>query len=152
MRQHVSGFIVRKILDCTGTDESPPQANILFAPYIAVYVTFSALSEEEMGPIPPFHQVRTANLPARFPFPANRLFRRIFGLAELFQLNSAAKIFFFGSGQFRPTFVFDACVCVCDYSLISLLTRVTRYQHQVIIYVLDTEILTIKPQCLKSLK
>ena len=63
----IAGLILRTILDCTGTDKTR-RRRTFFCPPTLPYVTFSALSEEEMGPIPPFQQARTANLPARFPF------------------------------------------------------------------------------------
>jgi len=45
----------------------------IFCPSTLPYMTFSALSEEELGPISLFHQARTANPPARFPFPVGTL-------------------------------------------------------------------------------
>ena len=45
----------------------PAAGEQIFCPPTLPYVTFSALSEEEMGPIPPFLQARTANLPESVP-------------------------------------------------------------------------------------
>jgi len=51
----------------------PAAGEHFFCPPTLPYMTYSALSEEELGLIPPFHQARTANLQARFPFPVGTL-------------------------------------------------------------------------------